>query len=225
MSEGNIAADALRLFIERIERLEEEKSGIAADIKDVYAEAKSTGYDAATMRTIIRIRKMEPHKRQEAEALLDTYKAALGMDDMFAGHDGKASLASASKDALGEYAEHLADMDAKGIGISLRVGDGPTVPLNKTAAAKSDGDLYPRALELVIENQKASTSWLQRQLRVGYNVAARLIERMEAAGVVSAPDHVGKRTVKTADIGHALVAAIDRIADGALSGAHESAVH
>tara|TARA_R110000787_G_scaffold103452_3_gene210062 strand:+ start:166 stop:408 length:243 start_codon:yes stop_codon:yes gene_type:complete len=80
MSEGNVAADQLRLFIERIERLEEEKKGIADDIKDVYAEAKSTGYDVKTMRAIVRLRKMENHVRQEAEALLETYKSALGLE-------------------------------------------------------------------------------------------------------------------------------------------------
>lgn len=80
MSEGNVAADQLRLLIERIERLEEEKKGIADDIKDVYGEAKSTGYDVKTIRTIVRLRKMENHARQEAEALLETYKAALGIE-------------------------------------------------------------------------------------------------------------------------------------------------
>ena len=79
MAEGTVAADQLRLFIERIERLEEEKKGIADDIKDVYAEAKSTGFDVKTMRAIVKLRKMEKHHRDEAEALLDTYKAALGL--------------------------------------------------------------------------------------------------------------------------------------------------
>lgn len=79
MSDGNVAADQLRLFIERIERLEEEKKGIADDIKDVYAEAKGQGYDTKTMRTIVRLRKMEKAARDEAEALLETYKAALGL--------------------------------------------------------------------------------------------------------------------------------------------------
>ena len=74
-----IAADQLRLFIERIERLEEEKKGIADDIKDVYAEAKSNAYDTKTMRTIVRLRRMEKHHRDEAEMLLETYKAALGL--------------------------------------------------------------------------------------------------------------------------------------------------
>lgn len=75
-----IAADQLRLLIERIERLEEEKKGIADDIKDVYGEAKSTGFDVKTIRTIVRLRKMEKHHRDEAEALLETYKQALGLD-------------------------------------------------------------------------------------------------------------------------------------------------
>ncbi|QNQ09286.1 DUF2312 domain-containing protein [Sphingomonas alpina] len=74
-----IAADQLRLLIERIERLEDEKKGIADDIKDVYGEAKSTGYDTKTMRSIVRLRRMEKHHRDEAEALLETYKIALGL--------------------------------------------------------------------------------------------------------------------------------------------------
>lgn len=80
MSDGNVAADQLRLFIERIERLEEEKKGMQDDIKDVYLESKSQGYDPKTMRTIVRLRKMEKNARDEAEALLETYKAALGLN-------------------------------------------------------------------------------------------------------------------------------------------------
>lgn len=76
----NPAAEHLRLFIERIERLEEEKKGVADDIKDVYSEAKSQGYDAKIMRQIISLRKMSSDDRAEMEAILDTYKTALGMD-------------------------------------------------------------------------------------------------------------------------------------------------
>ena len=79
MAEGNVAADQLRLFIERIERLEEEKKGIADDVRDVYDEAKSNGYDTKTMRKIVALRKMESHVRQEADALLETYRNALGL--------------------------------------------------------------------------------------------------------------------------------------------------
>ena len=80
MAEGSIAADELRLLIERIERLEEEKKAIADDVKDVYAEAKARGYDTKTIRRIVALRRMETHDRQEADALLETYKAALGID-------------------------------------------------------------------------------------------------------------------------------------------------
>ena len=71
--------DRLRLLIERIERLEEEKKGIADDIRDVYAESKAVGYDAKIMREIIKLRKMRPDDRAEMEMVLDTYKAALGL--------------------------------------------------------------------------------------------------------------------------------------------------
>jgi uncharacterized protein (UPF0335 family) len=81
MSTENVSAEQLRQFIERIERMEEDKKGIADDIKDTYAEAKGTGFDTKTMRAIVRLRKMEKAARQEAEALLDTYKTALGLAD------------------------------------------------------------------------------------------------------------------------------------------------
>lgn len=76
---GGIAADQLRSIIERIERLEEEKTGIASDIKDVFAEAKGNGYDVKTLRKIISLRKQDAAERDEAEHLLDTYRRALGM--------------------------------------------------------------------------------------------------------------------------------------------------
>ena len=75
----NVAADQLRLFIERIERLEEEKKGMADDIRDVYSEAKSQGFDTKTMRSIVRLRKMEKDARDEMDALLETYRVALGL--------------------------------------------------------------------------------------------------------------------------------------------------
>lgn len=74
-----VAADQLRLFIERIERLEEEKKGMSDDIRDVYLEAKSSGFDGKTMRTIVRLRKMEKNARDEQDALLETYRNALGL--------------------------------------------------------------------------------------------------------------------------------------------------
>lgn len=75
-----VAADHLRLFIERIERLEEEIHGLQDDRKDVYAEAKACGFDVKTMKAIVRLRKVERNARQEADALLETYRSALGLD-------------------------------------------------------------------------------------------------------------------------------------------------
>lgn len=74
-----IAGARLKSFIERIERLEEEKSGLASDIKDIYAEAKGTGFDVKTMRKLIRLRKMEDNQRREEDELLELYKAAIGL--------------------------------------------------------------------------------------------------------------------------------------------------
>jgi uncharacterized protein (UPF0335 family) len=74
-----VAAGQLRAFIERVERLEEEKKTIADDIKEVYAEMKGTGFDTKAVRAIIRLRKQDQAERQEAEAILDLYMAALGM--------------------------------------------------------------------------------------------------------------------------------------------------
>ena len=71
--------DRLRLLIERVERLEEEKKGISDDIRDVYAEAKAVGYDVKIMRQIVRLRKIPVHDRKEMEAVLDVYASSLGM--------------------------------------------------------------------------------------------------------------------------------------------------
>ena len=78
-SVGGIAADRLRSLIERIERLEEERKALGSDIKDIFAEAKSAGFDVKVIRQIIRIRKQEPADVEEQETLLDVYRRALGM--------------------------------------------------------------------------------------------------------------------------------------------------
>lgn len=76
-----VAQDRLKSFIDRIERLEDEKAELAADIREVYAEAKSAGFDVKTMRKVVRLRKMDEGDRREEELLLDTYLAALGMSE------------------------------------------------------------------------------------------------------------------------------------------------
>lgn len=82
-SVGGVAADQLRAFVERVERLEEEKKVIADDIKDVFAEAKGNGFDVKILRKVIAMRKKDPGEREEEEAVLDLYLHALGM----IGHD------------------------------------------------------------------------------------------------------------------------------------------
>ncbi len=94
---GNLARDHLRAFIERIERLEEEKATLMEDIREIYAEAKGTGFDPKIMRQVVRIRKIEPDQRQEQEYVLDTYLSALGM----------LQQSSEEKERSAEIAEHL----------------------------------------------------------------------------------------------------------------------
>lgn len=77
---GGVAGDQLRSYIERIERLEEEKATLAADVREVFAEAKGNGFDVKIMRQILRLRKMDGDDRAEQEALLDVYKRAIGME-------------------------------------------------------------------------------------------------------------------------------------------------
>ncbi|MDE0933023.1 MAG: DUF2312 domain-containing protein [Novosphingopyxis baekryungensis] len=77
--EATTTDQQLRLFIERVERMEEEKKGISDDIRDIYSEAKSQGYDVKIMRQIVRLRKLKPEERKEMEMLIETYKAALGI--------------------------------------------------------------------------------------------------------------------------------------------------
>lgn len=77
---GGVSGQRLKSFIERVERLEEEKSVIADDIKDIFAEAKAVGFDTKTIRKVIRLRKMDKEKRNEEEELLELYKSAIGME-------------------------------------------------------------------------------------------------------------------------------------------------
>lgn len=200
---GRVAADELRLLIERAERLEEEKKGIADDLKDVWAEAKSRGYDVKAAKRIMAIRKKKREEYQEEEAILDTYLHALGMD-----------FASTPLGSMMEPTPLEQAIDATNTGLDVSqlaaqiqeaggtIIDGnlvlPMSGLRQLAEARedtTDEDLYDRAVKLVRSEGKASTSWLQRQLRLGYNSAARLIELMERERIVSKPDGTGKRAV------------------------------
>lgn len=78
---GGVSAERLRSFIKRIEKLEEDKAALADDLKEVYAEAKGTGFDTPTIRKIVRLRKIEVEKRREQDELLELYKSVLGMEE------------------------------------------------------------------------------------------------------------------------------------------------
>jgi uncharacterized protein (UPF0335 family) len=84
---GGVAVDQLRSIIDRVERLETEKAGLAADIRDVFAEAKGSGFDVKTIRSIIKIRKMNESDREEAETILDTYMRCGMTPDLFDGEE------------------------------------------------------------------------------------------------------------------------------------------
>ena len=80
---GGVESTKLKSYIERIERLEEEKKGLSSDITDLFSEAKSNGFDVKTMRQVLKLRKMKTNDRTEQEYLLDLYKRALGMESSF----------------------------------------------------------------------------------------------------------------------------------------------
>ena len=96
---GGIAADRLRSFIERIERLEEEKRALGVDIREVYAEAKATGFDTKIMRQVIKARQMDPNDRDEQETLFDLYMRAAGSNS--AGADADAENKAETKEEFG----------------------------------------------------------------------------------------------------------------------------
>jgi uncharacterized protein (UPF0335 family) len=77
---GGVSAERLHSFIKRIEKLEEDKAALGEDLREVYSEAKGTGFDTPTIRKIVRLRKMDLEKRREADELLELYKSAIGMD-------------------------------------------------------------------------------------------------------------------------------------------------
>jgi len=260
MGNNAVAADELRLLIERIERLEEEKKAIAGDIKSVYGEAKARGFDAKTMRSIVSLRKLDENARRKREALLDLYKAALGMldgtplgtwaveklkkDETSKRSDPKADVADAV-DSVEPIAPEplppeLTVDDAKRLGgEAARAGkpvtanpfpprdsrraawdeawcrelgtDGMDIPeALRPAGRKPKAEtpdpaafvdeakidpLYGQAVEAVQSHQKASVSWLQRHLKIGFNQASALLEQMQRDGLVSAPNNVGRREV------------------------------
>ena len=172
--------DRLRLLIERIERLEEEKKGIGDDIKDVYGEAKATGYDAKIMRQIVRLRKMKPDDRREMEAVLDTYKNALGM--------------GFGDTPLGRFADSVAEGRVH-VSFAGKAPE-PEPTEQSTANTKGSSDpVYAQAKEKVLRERQVSISNLQKTFTIGYNRASAIVDAMAVDGLIGPPNNVGRREV------------------------------
>ncbi len=167
------SAQMLRSYVNRIERLTLEIEAGKDDRKEVYAEAKGHGFDTKIMRMLIRIREMGEDKYYEQQAVLDTYLFAMKVPE---------AVADTVREA------HRAMHET-------------TTPPPAVIEGGVD-DLYDRAVEVVTNGGKASTSYVQRRLEIGYNRAAALVERMEQLGVVSAPDHRGLRQILTGAPSH-----------------------
>lgn len=125
VSSDSVAQDQIRAFIERIERMEEEKKAISDDIKEIYAEAKGNGFDTKVLRMVVRIRKQDHAERMEQNALLDLYLAALGMNDDGRSDDEDDDSVAEAVEAL----ERLAREDGTTITLSGVGLDGRKVPL------------------------------------------------------------------------------------------------
>ena len=179
------AQTQLRSIVERIERLEQEKTEITEQIKEVFAEAKGNGFDVKVLRKVVRRRKQDRAKLQEEEAILDLYLSALGELPLFEARPAASPQAAPPSD----------------ISVTITTPGGPSVtaPLSHLTAVAADLDLYDQAVAVVKRDRKASTAYVQRKLQIGYNKAASFMERMEAAGIVSAPNHAGKREILAAE--------------------------
>lgn len=178
------AQTRLRTLIERIERLEEDKAAILADVKEVYAEAKGEGFNVKILRRVVSLRKIDKVKRDEEETILDLYLTAIGdrlpMD-----------LPIQHKPRSEKITQPSPPLQAEGVaGEVASKAEGRV----ETEGAPSD-PLYDDAVSFVRLERKASTSFIQRKLQIGYNRAAALMERMEAEEIVSPANYVGKREI------------------------------
>lgn len=179
------AANQILSFIQRAERLIEEKAALAADLREVFAEAKSSGLDVKTLKVIIKRRAMDEAERREQEQMLETYEHAIGQ---------------LKGTPLGQSAINRATAKPEqGDGrVTAVVADGA----EPETAARVNPKMVERAKAILLDQEpredgtrRASTSYVQRMLDLGYNHAARIIEHLEQDGFVSAPNHAGARTV------------------------------
>lgn len=209
MASGENGGDQrLRLLIERIERLEEEKKGISEDIRDVFAEAKAVGYDTKIMKLVIKDRKLKPEERSERDSILETYKVALGMASGYspqteARAERLASETDEMKTEKGDAPVHMMSAEARADRKKAKVeaedaqAAGDAEHEAKLAAMREElkGEPLDRARALVIEKQNGSCSWLQRQLGVSFRSASMLVDMLEHEGVLSEANLQGRRSV------------------------------
>lgn len=164
-----------------VERGEQEKAEVAAHIKEIYAEAKGSGFDAKILRRVVAYRKQDRARRQEEEAVLDVYLSALGELPLFEPREPET---------------HVSIRFGVGGLRGGRAGD-VRAALSQVAPTGIDDPLYPEARDLVIRDDKPSVTYIQRRLQLGYNRAAALMERLEREGFVTPADASGLRTLLT----------------------------
>ena len=183
--------DAEKLWghIRALEVLEEQKAEIADDQKARKALCKSDGFDTNIVAAIIKRRKQGQGEAAAADQILRIYEQALEDQGALPLEQTK-QPATKPRSSVEEVAQRLHGQEPPSDMLKDEMGE--DVRREDTGDA---ADYYERAVQLVRSEDKASTSWLQRQFGIGYNSAARLIERMEREGIVSAPDHVGRRSV------------------------------
>lgn len=188
---GGVSGEHLRSFVERIERLNEEKAAISEDLKEVYAEVKSVGFDVKILRKAIKRRAMSESDRQEMDALLDVYEHAINFDSTPLGK--AADDYEAANDSVDKTVDDLAK---KGITVTVNGNSDVAKAVKKVSEKieKTKADLeYDEALELVTSCNKVSCAFLQRQMKIGYNKAASIIEKLEENNIITQPDHAGQR--------------------------------
>lgn len=154
---GPISNDRLKSFIERIEKLIEERKGIQDDIKDVFSEAKGVGYDVKTMRKVVQLRAMDPNDRAEQEALLDTYLHALGMVDRVQAHiaAGASVREAAAAEGISRSAAHRVSQKAASKNESAESGQ-----------SKADVITPPEAAELPAKEDLTPPTFLDQRKQV-----------------------------------------------------------
>lgn len=182
---GGNAQGQIKSIVDRLERLAAEKAEIAAQEKEVLAEAKGNGFCTRTLKKVIARRKIDRAKLQEDEAMVDLYESALGDLPLFEAaepSDGKGGIATITLTM--ENGSAVAGTPDQ-LGAAERMVRG--IPQEQA--------LYDQAVMIIRRDQKASVSYLQRCLQLNYNHASAIMEALEKKGVVGPPNHTGKREI------------------------------